>query len=441
MKYPRVLVVVMGRINAADTSNNGLLLRNLFGKFPRENLAQIYSSGDVGDKGFFVDYYRLSRRDRRLGYLFYRMKSVFQGEMTNADVYPAASVVSKRKASLIRSLGKRLLIDTGLYELVFRPRLSRKMLAWAENFRPDIIFAQGYSLAFAWLPLMLSRRFKLPIAYYPTDDWSNVYYTPELGYKGILPKITRHIVIEVARKLVETASVCIAFNRFMREEYLKRFGCEFTVLMHGDDLARFDSIPPRKLTEQDAYWIVCTGDFDRHRLPLLEDLDQACEILNEKGIKTRAMVFPVVRLNNAASQVYKFHFVQFSDCPSHDGLVSVLRGADILFLPERFDETVGLISLSVSSKAHLFMFSGKPIVVYSHPITGIARYAKEEGWAAVVDNRDPQQLADVFEELITEEKAQKKLIEDAQRIALKNHHLPQIKKSFNELLWSAVQKG
>jgi hypothetical protein len=29
MKYPRVLIVTLGRINAADTDNNGLLLRNL----------------------------------------------------------------------------------------------------------------------------------------------------------------------------------------------------------------------------------------------------------------------------------------------------------------------------------------------------------------------------------------------------------------------------
>lgn len=35
-KYPRVLVATLGRINAVDSFNNGLLLRNLFGGWPRE---------------------------------------------------------------------------------------------------------------------------------------------------------------------------------------------------------------------------------------------------------------------------------------------------------------------------------------------------------------------------------------------------------------------
>lgn len=59
MAYPRVLIVALGCINADDNANNGLLLRNLFVGWPGESLAQIYSCGGNGNKGFFGHYCRL----------------------------------------------------------------------------------------------------------------------------------------------------------------------------------------------------------------------------------------------------------------------------------------------------------------------------------------------------------------------------------------------
>lgn len=434
MKYPRVLVVVLGRINAEDTFNNSLLLRNLLGGWPRENLAQICSGGDNGDEGFFGRYYQLGPQDRWLGRLFYRLKAEApQGTTETVGAAGSHNTILPVAASL-RALGKRLLMDTGLYELIFRPRLSREMLAWVEDFRPDIIFAQGYNLAFTWLPLMLARRFKLPIVYYPTDDWPNNRYRPDMSRSLIVSRLARHAVNTSSRELVNKSTVLLAFNRFMREEYRNRYGKEFTVLMHGDDFTRFEAIPPRRLAASDECWIVCTGDFDRHRRPLLEDLDQACELLSVKGLNVRATVFPVDISSCISAFPHGLRHVDFEQCPSHIGLASVLQGADIVFLPERFDETVSFIQLSVSSKAHLFMFSSRPIVVYSDPATGIVRYAREDGWAAVVDHRDPHLLADTFEKLITDENERQRLIVGARRVAMRNHHLPTIQASFYDLL-------
>jgi glycosyltransferase involved in cell wall biosynthesis len=85
------------------------------------------------------------------------------------------------------------------------------------------------------------------------------------------------------------------------------------------------------------------------------------------------------------------------------------------------------------------MFSGRPIVVYSDPKTGIARYGKEEGWAAVVDRQDPQLLAEAFEELLGNEKERERLIANARQTAMQNHNLPTLQNSFHEALLSAVQ--
>ncbi len=96
---------------------------------PRENLAQIYSSGNNEDKGFFGRYYKLGPRDRWLGSLFYGVKTAaYENLMLKTSVLPSSSITGQKKAS-IKSTIKSLIVDTGLYELIFRPRLAKAMLA------------------------------------------------------------------------------------------------------------------------------------------------------------------------------------------------------------------------------------------------------------------------------------------------------------------------
>ncbi|MEM4360240.1 MAG: hypothetical protein QXT45_06890 [Candidatus Bilamarchaeaceae archaeon] len=434
MEYPRVLIVALGRINAADNFNNGLLLRNLFAQWPRENLAQIFSSGDNGDAGFFGRYYQLGPQDRWFGELFYRLKSEVQQEFLLPKI--SFSIPHERSAkSRLFAWGKRFLIDTGLYELIFRPRISREMERWVRDFKPDIIFAQGYNLAFTWLPLMLAQRFEVPIAYYPTDDWPNNSYHPR--YSPLLSRLTRYFVIKTSTQLVDTADICIAFNYAMQQKYRERYHKDFKVLMHGDDFKRF-VFPRNAETHKEGSLIVTMGVFNRHRFTLLYDLDRACEILTSQGLSAHAIVY----LAEPISEMYvnSFHYVKFRLCPSHCDIPRILSEADLLFLPERFDDTVDLISLSVSTKAHLFMFSGKPIVVYSHPVTGIAHYAREYGWAAVVDRRDPNFLANKFKLLLTNKEERRRLIANAYSTAMKNHNLQMIQSLFHEWLVEACER-
>jgi len=436
MKYPRVLVVAGDRINAADISNNGLVLRNLFGAWPRENLAQIFSSGDNSDKGFLGSYYKLGPRDRRLGYIFYRLKMEVQKGYLPANPLRPAHRKLTVQTTLGRYWSKRILVDTGLYELIFRPIISRRMMKWVNAFQPEIILAQGYNLAFTWLPLMLAEKTRLPIAYYPTDDWPTDLYLNARTRWRFLTKRIRSLVESSSRQLVQASTLRLAFNPYMQEEYNERYGRFFFALMHGDALSRFKAAKPHRLTQMGITSIVCTGVFDTHRMPLLRDLDEACQILANRGLMICATVLPV---NFPLTHPASFKHLHFKPCPSHDDLASILIGADILFLPERFDETAKDIRLSISSKALLFMLSGRPIVVYSDPSTGIAHYARQEGWAEVVDRRDPEILAATIEDLIKNAGARERLSARALLIARKYHDLKIIQAQFHEMMSAIAQ--
>jgi glycosyltransferase involved in cell wall biosynthesis len=440
MMYPRTLILSIVRVNLADNVNNGLLLRNLFGKWPRENLAQICSGGSNGDEGFCSRYYLLGPNDRLFGGLFTRLKATARREAV--DAAPAGGMPAGiRNRGRLKAHTWRVLISSGLNELLFPIRPSRRLVSWARHFRPDIIFAQGYNLAFTQLPLALASRLKVPIVYYPTDDWPKTIYREYPDPPISLSRLPRSVISFFSKRLVRKSGVCIAFNRMMRDAYRIRYRKEFAVLMHGDVRARFDALRPAHPTSIGMKEIVSTGVFDRCRMPLILDLEIACAILSSRGIAAGASIYPVNYPLELPARGNPLSHLSFRQCPSHNQLIAVLKSADVLLLLERFDESVPGIRLSVSSKAHLFMYSDKPIIVYSDARTGVARYANESGWARVVDRRDPHILADAIELLLLNQDQRLKVVERAHVIADVNHDLLKIQSSFIALCNSLVSQS
>lgn len=417
MNYPRVLVVALARINAVDTDNNGMLLRNLFSDWPRENIAQIYSSGDNGDNGFFGYYYQLGATERQGGSLFYKLK-------TNEVSQASKDVASKHNTTFnngvtarIKCLVMRLLVDTGLYELIFRPKISPEMKSWVENFQPDIILAQGYNLTFAWLPLLLKKSTGAKLAFLTTDDWPTYLYSGQLGEPILFRWMVRPVVKSVTRRLFAEVDVPFAFGQPMAEEYASRYGKKFLILNHADSQFRFENVEPLRIHPPDVITIVAIGNYNRFRWPLILDVNDACQELHTQGLNVRLVVLTSSIELEGAKALSTASYVDVLPDPGNDLLPSYLKGADILLLAEGFDEGfVSAIKLSVSSKAHLFMFSHRPIIVYSHAETGIASYARISGWARLITNRDKKGLVEVIKQLLENKEKTRSLIAKADEI-------------------------
>ena len=67
------------------------------------------------------------------------------------------------------------------------------------------------------------------------------------------------------------------------------------------------------------------------------------------------------------------------------------------------------------------MFSRRPIVVYAHPDTGIAKYASGLGLARVVSRRDCQVLTGAIRDLLTHDNEANELIGQADKTARTFH--------------------
>ena len=442
MRYPRLLLIALGRVNAADTSNNGLLLRNLLSDWPREHLAQIYSSGDNKDEGVAGRYFKIGPSERAGGDLFSRGKEEVVTHTQERRHKPQNSPRSETLRHRVALAGKQTIADTGLYELVFPLKASPRLLDWVEEFRPDVILAQGYSLGMVTLPLAIRRHFNTRLATFWSDDWPTYLYAGQLGELGFARWLMRPLVDRQVKRLVAAADVAFAFGEPMAEAYHQRYKRAFYTLGHSDDAERFRSAEPLRYHPKETISLVVAGNVNRYRAPLLLDLAECCGRLSERGRTARVCAVVSGMESGVKEQLAGRQFLDIMKDPGSATLPSYLKGADILVLAESFDESyVQAIRLSISSKAHLFMFSERPIIVYAHRDTGVAHYARSHGWAQMVTTRDPELLCEAVESLVDNLTTRSTLVERARHIAQTSHDSAVMRSRFGQAVSELVAGG
>lgn len=428
--FPKVLICSLTRINKADMVSNNLLLRNLFADWPRERLAQIYSGGSNDDEGFCDHQYQIGSQDRRFGKLFFKLKREYFDAALTAFSSESVCAATRRssQANRLKQRAGRYLIDSGLYELLFKLQPSQRLVDWSEAFDPDIILAQGYNISFTLLPVLLKKQLKIPLTYYCSDDWPSYLYSSREGIRAITAPLMRRIVDRSTKRLLRATDVPFCFNDMMGEEYARRYGKPFTTLMHCDDPERFRLAEAIRLYPPEVKSIIAAGAFDDSRWPLLLDLEEACQRLNDIGIPTRATVLTTRITEEGYRRIKSCRFVALRDDPGHELLPSYLKGADLLYLAETFDPFFAQgYRYSISTKAHLFMLSQRPILVYGHPVNGLVNYARREGWACVIDQRNIDMLEDSLRSLLLDNEQREEKIQVAGAVAMRNNDCAKVR--------------
>lgn len=425
-KYPRVLIIYISCINKSDAY--GLSLRNWFAEWPKENLAQIYSGGEVGREKFCGHTFKLGLPERRFGRLFYKIKRSPLGDASRPINLDGNNhnVVQMDVISIIRNRLSEILLDSGLWEIVFKINLSSRLLQWVSDFKPEVIYCQGYTLSFAWLPIMLHKKFGIPICFQTGDDW------PDYLYKNsIFSWFIRPIVHRTASDLMTRSSKRFASGDSMATEYIKRYKVPYKTMMIGDNLYRFRQSSPIRVVEEGNISVVYTGSLYIGRWKSLIDLCNAAEALRTYGFNIMVTAFASNIPKEGINTLIAIRNLQILPSPAHDLVPAYLKGADILFLPETFDlGKLQKIRFSISTKAHLYMMSERPILLYASPFAGVTDYAKRDGWAYVVDQPSTDLLIEGLRQLISNKDISNKLVGCGIQIALKNHDENKIRQQF-----------
>ena len=428
-QHPRVLLVHMPKVKADDAAN--LLIRMQLGNWPKGRLAQIHSSESPGRGEFCSRYYQLQARDRILGKLFMRLRTGVSKMVAMDAVAPSPATrpswLFRRWRNAVQKRLGDLLIRSGVWEAMFRVRLSRPMAEFVQDFRPDLIYCSGYSLAFATLPLLIADRFNVPICFQTLEDWPSYSY-PHSPVGSLLRR--------QAARLIRHAVLRLAFGEKMKSEYERRYRVPFHVTYHLDDANRFRVAEPERISQTKR--IIFTGSLVLNRHECIEDLLKAIRVLEQEGFRVELEVYCTGVPKEVSDEVRSTPALKFLPLPAHDDLPRVLRSADVLFLPEAFSVDANRLGLAISTKCHLYMMAERPILVYGPSYAGTIEYAHQQGWAVVVQHRDIGMLTDALRRLLSDRALGVKLTRQALECFKRNHNLKDARERFEKLVAASV---
>jgi glycosyltransferase involved in cell wall biosynthesis len=120
---------------------------------------------------------------------------------------------------------------------------------------------------------------------------------------------------------------------------------------------------------------------------------------------------------------------------SQQELQGVLQGADILFLPYSFSESSRYaVESAFPSKTADYLAAGRPILVFGPPYSSLVRYAKEQGFAEVVDNFDEDVLARGLQRLLSDSVHRNQLCKRSLAVFEQNHNIVRQRRELRSLL-------
>lgn len=406
--YPRVLVVGQ---HFDRSSGGGITLSNLFEGWPQDSLAAAAGTQQVADieTDVCANYYVLGSTETVWVWplsMVPRTLTPLSGprESGGAARKPAPPADGPAGGDSMRSLAIDGLRSLGVLDTLRTTRLSPQLLAWVREFDPDVIYSQLASLPVMALVNDLCDETGVPLALHFMDDWPSTAYGT-----GLLAPPVRRRMRELLGSLVGRSTVTLAISDLMAKEYAERYGREFVALHNPVDLERWDSLAAEYAGEagsghQGRLDVLYAGRVGTANAEALGSLASVISAMVAAGDRIALRLFTsdldrpeVVRMTGLPG-------VEVNRAVPYSRIPALLATADVLALPLDFDETGARFSrLSMPTKLSEYLASGRPVLVYAPAGSAVAEYARESGWARLVDERDPQELRGALESLLSDE--------------------------------------
>jgi len=435
-QFPKVLIISKSLINDRDSA--GASLRTWFKEWPKSHLAQLYSGIAVDSGAFCGCNFQVGSEERRFGQIFIRLKNSPLGDAAQPlrrCLRSTAAGPGKLWKKVIYRTGN-FLIRSGLWELIFPPLLSPRLRKWIEEFSPEVLFIQSSGISSMRLSRLIHEAYGTPICFNIVDDWVEHLYK-----ESFAAPLMQNVLGHTFRRLLEISSCRFTIGDLMAQEYRNRYGLSFTPLMHCGDSERFPLISNKQENGWRDIEVIYSGSLNSKRWRSLVHLAEASGQLANEGLKVKIIVYtPYVPLE-AGSALEGLPTLTVRGALEDADVPGVMSAADILFLPESFDEAArSYTKLSVSTKAHLYMMSRRPILIYGPSEIGTVDYAKREGWGYVVDEEGVAPLVEALKLLINNRGLRESLVLKGDEVAKRNHEGRAIREHLRQSLLGLVKK-
>lgn len=410
--FPRVLILCDEPINRVG--GGGVTMGNLFRGWPVDRIAQVWA-------------HHRFEIDTEICPIFLRLGS---HALPGSKWIPTTV---KRQRTLVTRL--RGLLRPGVHLDYAR------VLAWAQAFRPDVIYSQptAYPMYTWWLPRWLARDLGVPLVNHIMDDWP---VGVELEWPPLYRELMRPVLNRQLSQLFDAGASNLVICQAMADAFGLKYGKSFSPFHNVVDLAEWTTPKVNYTLTEKTFRVVYLGALaDNNQVHSLRDIAETVARMAERGSP--------ISLTVHTGGIYLEYYRQYLDglqAVSHGGMVerkdlcTCLAAADLLVIPVNFDSrSLAATRYSMPTKVPEYMASGTPVLVYAPPHAPSAEYALWEGWGIVVSQRDPHLLEEAISSLMNSEELRASLGSRGRELAIRNHDAQIVRHRFWSLLASVAR--
>lgn len=392
-KYPKVLFISHHVFSYYN--HNGKTFSNIFNKWCKTSLAQLYYSSEYPQEDFCDNYFNLNdtmilKRNKYIGRR-YTEKDIMKGEK-----YISNNTINIHKSIRKRSLSMKVFFKNILWGS--HRWNSKNFKSWLEDYKPEVVVAVGGGAISSYIIARhIAKSYNIPVCMYFTDD----YFYKSLDGLSIFGQLN-YWALEYAMKiLLKYISVIFTIGDKMANEYAKKFKKKCIPIMNGIDINRYiitnnTILSGNKTKLKIAYF----GGLHLNRWKSIKKLIDAIE-KNYCNIKFSLSIYTVDEPNEMILEnIHRPPFSYYMGNVSDSKLVSKMNLYDILLHVESFENTIiQKTRLSISTKIPEYLATGKVIFAIGPSNIASIEYLELNKLACICSSDDIHSITKCIKEI------------------------------------------
>ena len=361
--YSSQRLLIISNIALSETSNTGKTILSYFDCLPKNNVRQLYFSGEtptvegyryfrIYDKDIIAGRFNQTKRGGEVEYI--------PREKLEYDWYGEANHGHGDLLRLAREF------------LWYKSWQSKQLWSFLDEFHPTMVFFVGGDFCAAYeICREIVSRYNSRLALYLTDD----YLFPR-STDNLISRCRRRLIEKEFLKTLDMADSFFTISDVMREEYKKMYKRDSFTIVNMTESLKEDIID-----EERTYCkLVYAGSIGLGRADVLRELSEVIEAYNNKNnINAKLFIY-----SNASPEKIKAHGIIAGENTIYGGqlnpqqLKHELNAADILVFVESFaKENIEITKFSLSTKVPEYMSVGKPILAIGPAEIGSMKYLSD----------------------------------------------------------------
>ncbi|WP_066633207.1 glycosyltransferase [Labilibacter marinus] len=418
--HPKILVIG-NSINL--NTGGGITFFNLFKGWPKDKIIVAAKKIDVEGIELCHRYYRFGYDETRRPWPLNKLQPKYESEEVSfeqsAKVDNNGMKYSLKESKYDKSFKNKMinfLHILGIHNVIFRLFPSNKFISWVKKEKPDIIYTQLGSIESVQFTRKLYKYISIPIVVHIMDDWMSIINKGGLSKLYWNEKMQRDI-----RYIFENARGHMSICDEMSKEYKKRYNLEFIPFHNCIDLEFWSKYSDNK-SENKSFTILYAGRIGKGTSHSVVTISNSIESLSKSGLNIKFEIQCGKIEETIKKELLKNESTVIKAYIPYDELPNKFSNVDLLVLPMDFDEAnLDFIRFSMPTKVPEYMASGTPIFVFAHESTALSKYAKNEGWAFVMNSNKEKSISDLLKTIYLDSNARTQVREKALQVVNRNH--------------------